>query len=94
VLEDALALGLAAAVGYLALLNLPLRRSEAKAKVERVAGNFAKARARRVLYKQANTEVCACALADATKQTRPAQGGCRGPEAGVRLCLMLPAEAV
>jgi hypothetical protein len=48
VLEDALALGLAAAVGYLALLNLPLRRSEAKAKVERVAGNFAKARARRV----------------------------------------------
>jgi len=46
------------------------------------------------VYKQANTEVCACALADATKQTRPAQGGCRGPEAGVRLCLMLPAEAV
>ncbi len=45
VLEDALALGFAAAVGYLALLNLPLRRAEAKAKVERVAGNFAKARA-------------------------------------------------
>ena len=45
VLEDALALALAAAVGYLALLNLPLRRAEAKAKVERVAGNFAKARA-------------------------------------------------
>ena len=45
ILEDALAVALAAAVGYLALLNLPLRRAEAKAKVERVAGNFAKARA-------------------------------------------------
>lgn len=44
ILEDALAVALAAAVGYLALLNLPLRRAEAKAKVERVAANFAKAR--------------------------------------------------
>lgn len=42
ILEDALALALAAAVGYLALLNLPLRRAEAKGKVERVAANFAK----------------------------------------------------
>ena len=41
-LEDALAVALAAAVGYLALLNLPLRRAEAKGKVERVAANFAK----------------------------------------------------
>ena len=42
ILEDALAVAFAAAVGYLALLNLPLRRGEAKAKVERVAANFAK----------------------------------------------------
>ena len=42
ILEDALAVALAAAVGYLALLNLPLRRAEAKGKVERVAANFAK----------------------------------------------------
>ena len=42
ILEDALAVALAAAVGYLALLNLPLRRAEAKGKAERVAANFAK----------------------------------------------------
>lgn len=39
-LEDALAIVLAGLAGYVALLNLPLRRAEAKAKVERVANNF------------------------------------------------------
>ena len=33
-LEDVLALSLAGLAGYLALLNLPLRRAEAKAKLE------------------------------------------------------------
>ena len=41
-LEDLLAVGLAALGGYVALLNLPLRRGEAKAKLERVATNFSK----------------------------------------------------
>ena len=39
--EDALALALAAAVGYLALLNLPLRRAEAKGKVAKAADAYA-----------------------------------------------------
>jgi GTP-binding protein EngB required for normal cell division len=39
--EDALALALAAAVAYLALLNLPLRRAEAKGKVARAADAYA-----------------------------------------------------
>ncbi len=39
-LEDLLAIGLAGLVGYVALLNLPLRRAEAKGKLERVANNF------------------------------------------------------
>ena len=43
-LEDALALALAGLAGYVALLNLPLRRAEAKAKLERVATNFVQVR--------------------------------------------------
>ncbi len=39
-LEDLLAIGLAGLAGYVALLNLPLRRAEAKSKLERVANNF------------------------------------------------------
>jgi len=38
--EDALALALAAAAAYLALINLPLRRGDAKAKARRAAANF------------------------------------------------------
>ncbi|BDA44834.1 probable transmembrane GTPase FZO-like, chloroplastic [Coccomyxa sp. Obi] len=41
-LEDVLAIVLAGLAGYVALLNLPLRRGEAKAKLERVANNFIK----------------------------------------------------
>ncbi len=41
-LEDVLAIVLAGLAGYVALLNLPLRRSEAKTKLERVANNFVK----------------------------------------------------
>ncbi|CAL8469427.1 g8968 [Coccomyxa elongata] len=41
-LEDVLAIVLAGLAGYVALLNLPLRRSEAKTKLERVANNFIK----------------------------------------------------
>ncbi len=55
ILEDALAVALAAAVGYLALLNLPLRRGEAKAKVERVAANFAKVAPALTSYKTRST---------------------------------------
>ena len=47
-LEDLLAVGLAALGGYVALLNLPLRRGEAKAKLERVATNFSKVTATRI----------------------------------------------
>jgi hypothetical protein len=43
-LEDALAIVLAGLAGYVALLNLPLRRAEAKAKLERVANNFIQVR--------------------------------------------------
>jgi hypothetical protein len=43
-LEDVLAVALALLVGYVALLNLPLRRAEAKSKLEKVASNFIKAR--------------------------------------------------
>ena len=43
-LEDVLALGLAGLAGYVALLNLPLRRAEAKAKLEKVAANFIRVR--------------------------------------------------
>jgi hypothetical protein len=39
-LEDVLAVSLAGLAAYIALLNLPLRRAEAKAKLERVANNF------------------------------------------------------
>lgn len=39
-LEDVLAVALAGLLGYVALLNLPLRRAEAKAKLEKVASNF------------------------------------------------------
>ena len=39
-LEDILAIVLAGLAGYVALLNLPLRRAEAKGKLERVANNF------------------------------------------------------
>ena len=43
-LEDVLAIVLAGLAGYVALLNLPLRRAEAKAKLERVANNFIQVR--------------------------------------------------
>ena len=43
-LEDLLAIGLAGLAGYVALLNLPLRRAEAKSKLERVANNFIQVR--------------------------------------------------
>ena len=43
-LEDVLAIVLAGLAAYVALLNLPLRRGEAKAKLERVANNFIKVR--------------------------------------------------
>ncbi len=42
-LEDVLAITLAGLAVYVALLNLPLRRAEAKAKLEKVAGNFIQA---------------------------------------------------
>ena len=40
-LEDFLALALAGAVGYASILNLPLRRREAKDRLEAVSGEFA-----------------------------------------------------
>jgi hypothetical protein len=40
-LEDLLALTVAGLASYVAVLNLPLKRSDIKAKVARVAGNFA-----------------------------------------------------
>ena len=43
-LEDILAIVLAGLAGYVALLNLPLRRAEAKGKLERVANNFIQVR--------------------------------------------------
>lgn len=43
-LEDILAIVLAGLAGYVALLNLPLRRAEAKAKLEKVANNFIQVR--------------------------------------------------
>ena len=43
-LEDILAIVLAGLAGYVALLNLPLRRAEAKGKLERVASNFIQVR--------------------------------------------------
>ena len=43
-LEDFLGLGIGGVVGYAALLNLPLRRNDAKEKLQRVATNFAEVR--------------------------------------------------
>jgi hypothetical protein len=40
-LEDVMALSLAGLASYLAVLNLPLRRAEIKAKLQKVASNFA-----------------------------------------------------
>jgi len=40
-LEDFLGIAVGAAVGYAALLNLPLKRNDAKEKLMRVANNFA-----------------------------------------------------
>lgn len=40
-LEDFLGLGIGGVVGYAALLNLPLRRNDAKEKLQNVAGKFA-----------------------------------------------------
>ena len=45
-LEDFLAVAVGGVVGYAALLNLPLKRGDAKEKIERVATNFAEVRAR------------------------------------------------
>jgi hypothetical protein len=42
--EDLLALAIAGLVGYVSVLNLPLRRMEAKSKLERVANGFVKVR--------------------------------------------------
>ena len=39
-LEDLLAIAVGGLIGYAALLNLPLRRNEAKEKLRRVATNF------------------------------------------------------
>lgn len=41
-LEDLLAASLAGLAGYIALLNLPLKRAEAKAKLRRAADGFMK----------------------------------------------------
>lgn len=41
-LEDLLVTAVAGVVAYLAVLNLPLRRAETKAKVQRVSANFSK----------------------------------------------------
>ena len=43
-LEDFLAIAVGGAVGYAALLNLPLKRNDAKEKLTRVATNFAEAK--------------------------------------------------
>ena len=43
-LEDALALALAASVGYASILSLPLRRREAKDKLEAVASDYGQVR--------------------------------------------------
>jgi hypothetical protein len=40
-LEDLLALTVAGLASYVAVLNLPLKRSDIKGKVAKVAGNFA-----------------------------------------------------
>ena len=40
--EDLLALGVAGLAGYIATLGLPQKRAQAKEKLEKVAGNFAK----------------------------------------------------
>ena len=42
-LEDLLAIAIGGLVGYAALLNLPLRRNDAKEKLQRVASNFIEA---------------------------------------------------
>ena len=39
-LEDLLAASLAGLAGYIALLNLPLKRADAKAKLQRTADGF------------------------------------------------------
>ena len=39
-LEDLLAIAIGGLVGYAALLNLPLRRNDAKEKLQRAASNF------------------------------------------------------
>ena len=39
-LEDILAIAVGGLVGYAALLNLPLRRNDAKEKLQRAASNF------------------------------------------------------
>lgn len=46
-LEDGLALALAATIGYTSILSLPLRRREAKDKLEEVASSYGQARASR-----------------------------------------------
>ena len=43
-LEDVLAASLAGLAGYIALLNLPLKRAEAKAKLQSVADSFLQVR--------------------------------------------------
>lgn len=43
-LEDVLAASLAGLAGYVALLNLPLRRGQAKAKLQQAADDFLKVR--------------------------------------------------
>ena len=40
--EDLLAIGLASLAGYISVLGLPQKRTVAKEKLEKVAGNFAK----------------------------------------------------
>jgi hypothetical protein len=43
-LEDLLALAFAAALGYASLLNLPLRRAEAKRKLEAIGSKYVEVR--------------------------------------------------
>ena len=63
-LEDILAIVLAGLAGYVALLNLPLRRAEAKAKLEKVANNF-------IQVRHIFTSTNSCGLSDSSNEGQP-----------------------
>ena len=63
-LEDILAIVLAGLAGYVALLNLPLRRAEAKAKLEKVANNF-------IQVRYVFTSTYSCGLSASSNEGRP-----------------------